>query len=114
MSIQISLPILLLVALAALRLTNLWLTEEIARHPREWVIRRGGRLAYLAGCPNCLSVWAAGLTLALWVLGGAVGQATVTVLAASAIALLINHIQNVLGGYTLTLARGLERGSPTS
>ena len=44
--------------LAAWRLTELATTDEITRPAREWAGRRGGRVAYLAACPRCLSVWA--------------------------------------------------------
>jgi hypothetical protein len=49
---------ILIKMLAAWRLTELATTDEITRPVREWAGKRGGRIAYLAGCPRCVSVWA--------------------------------------------------------
>jgi hypothetical protein len=71
----------LLRALAAWRLTELATTDEITRPAREWAGKRGGRIAYLAACPRCLSVWA-GLAVILipeW-MSTALGVSAATIL----------------------------------
>lgn len=51
---------LVLRALACWRLTELVTADEVTRPVREWVAKRrpGSKIAYLIGCPACVSVWA--------------------------------------------------------
>jgi hypothetical protein len=74
---------LLILGAAVHRLVSIWLREEIARPLREWMQRRWRWVAYLAGCPLCLSVWAAVACVALWYRGKVVGFLVVAVLAIS-------------------------------
>src|SRR5262245_54271967 len=79
----------LVLALATQRLMSLWF-EELCRVPREWLARRAGRLAYLAGCQLCISVWAAGVVAGLWMLP--FGRMPVAVLALSGAALFLDAL----------------------
>lgn len=87
---------LILLALATHRLVNLWLWERIAEKPKAWLSARGPWLAYLAGCPMCLSVWAAAVFTVLWFLGGRPGQLIVWLFAASAGMLLVDRLHVLL------------------
>ena len=78
-----SLTDLLILGAAVHRLVSIWLREEIARPSREWMQRRHRWVAYLAGCPLCLSVWAAIACTGAWYRGGRVGWLVVAVLAIS-------------------------------
>lgn len=46
-------------AFAVHRLTRLLTEDEITRPLRAWAEARGGRVAYLATCPWCVSLYAA-------------------------------------------------------
>jgi hypothetical protein len=78
-----SLTDLLILGAAVHRLVSIWLREEISRPLREWAQRRSRRIAYLAGCPLCLSVWASVACLGAWYRGGRLGWVAVAVLAVS-------------------------------
>lgn len=71
--------------LAAWRLTELVVEDEVARSAREAVSRRwpGGGVAYLLSCKRCVSVWAA---LAVVIMPGWMSR----VLAASSVTILVN------------------------
>ncbi len=48
--------------LAVYRVTRLIIEDEILDGPRDWAYRQvkpGGKLAYLLGCPWCMSFWVA-------------------------------------------------------
>lgn len=48
--------------LSTYRLTRLIIEDEIFDTPRDWLYRQvkpGGKLAYLLGCPWCISFWVA-------------------------------------------------------
>lgn len=57
-------------ALATFRLTRLWTDDEITEDARGWLLRRlpsDGKLAYLVGCPWCISMYVgAGVAVAAW------------------------------------------------
>lgn len=58
----------LLLSFAAHRLWALWFGAEIVRPLRERMMQRGGRLAYLAGCQFCVSVWAGAAAVGIYAL----------------------------------------------
>lgn len=53
--------------LACWRLTELVVADEVTRPAREWVTRRWpeSKIAYLANCSRCVSVWAGLVVIAL-------------------------------------------------
>ena len=57
---------LILLSLAAHRLWAIWHGAEIARPFRERIVRRGGKIGYLASCEFCTSVWAGLLATLFW------------------------------------------------
>jgi hypothetical protein len=81
-------------ALATMRLSSLWF-EEIARPVHEWANRMGGKIAFGANCPLCVSVWAAALSVALWIIPG--GIFVLYVLAVSSAALVAERVLRTLG-----------------
>lgn len=55
--------------LGAHRLWSIWLYSDLAYPLKHWMHERGGKIAYLSGCPFCLSVWAGFIALILWLFG---------------------------------------------
>lgn len=74
---------LILLGFASHRLWLIWF-QEIAKVPREYLIKQGGRIAYFASCQFCTSVWAGIIISSLWLFGGRIGQALIWMLATSA------------------------------
>lgn len=71
--------------LAVWRITELVVTDEISREPREWIERHApGKIAYLVSCKRCVSVWA-GLVV-VWL-----PKRWINALAASAVTVLIGE-----------------------
>lgn len=87
---------LLMAALATQRLTAIWSGEAIAQPLRERLIRYGGWIGKLAGCPLCMSVWL-GLGCTVAYEQGRLGRWLVTGIAASAAALFLNAIWARIG-----------------
>lgn len=79
--------------LSCQRLTSLWF-EEINRPIRERIVKRGGRWNYLASCPICISVWAGGVVVGLWMTPI---QPVVIALAISGGVLFLDRITGLLG-----------------
>lgn len=53
---------LIVFLLAVYRATRLIIEDEILDGPRDWAyskVKPGGKLAYLLGCPWCMSFWVA-------------------------------------------------------
>ncbi len=82
----------LILAAATQRLLGIWMNERITEPIRLRLQARGGWVAYLAGCGQCLSVWFAGGTVAAWGLGGPLVRAVVIALAISGVALAWNSL----------------------
>ncbi len=58
--------VLILTALATMRVTRLVTTDYLTERPRRWVQRHAPTsIAYLVGCPWCSSVWVAAVLAAL-------------------------------------------------
>jgi hypothetical protein len=92
--------------LAAWRLTELVVEDEITRPVRETVQRRwpGSKLNYMVGCKRCVSVWAAAATLIL-------PEWACTVLAASSVTILADAALNQASRVVLT--RRMAAGGAT-
>ena len=80
-------------AIATYRLTKLVIDDEITREAREWAYVNlqklpaplANKVEYLLGCPWCVSIWAAGVLLAVRKINPDLADYLNTLLAASAV-----------------------------
>lgn len=94
--------------LAAHRAWVIWFVKGSILSPlRDWLVQRGGKLGYLAGCPLCVSVWVGALIYGSW-LTGAVGQFVVWALALSSALSTWNTANQVMEKTFETLERKVK------
>lgn len=88
-------PALAVGALAVYRLTRLVVEDEVTRPVREAVVLNSpeSRLAYLIGCPWCVSMWAAAAWAGLTLAAPAVAAPAGAVLAWSAVSGLLSSLE---------------------
>lgn len=82
----------LILTLAVYRTTSILLQEGLFAPVVTWAKARGGRLAVLAGCPLCVSVWAGFALTGAWLTGHWTGPVFIVGLAASQGFILVDRI----------------------
>ena len=101
---------LLILGLFVQRTVAIWLIERICEGPREWLIRRGGWIKYLATCPICLGVWFSIIGLALWMFAGDIGRCVVLVFAVASAAVLLDNVMGVCSSLTRFIVKAQSGG----
>ena len=92
------------------RTVAIWIVERICEGPREWLIRRGGWIKYLATCPICLGVWSSIVALSLWLFGGDIGHYVVLIFAIASAAVLLDNVMGVCSSLTRFIVKAQSGG----